>query len=99
MPSDNRPPEGCCFDGNGDVTYTASVSPPGGFNGPVTLSVEGLPPRVACVPQVVGSGLKQAALVLNAGLGAPDWAGEIKVKGTAVINGQTVVREARPASI
>jgi len=48
---------------------------------------------------VVGPNLKQAALVVSAGLNAPEWVGEIKLKGTAVINGQTVAREARPASM
>jgi hypothetical protein len=99
MPSEGRLPEGCCIRQNGDAYYTVFVWRHDGFDGPVTLSVEGLPPRVTCVPQMVGPGLKQAALVLNAGIGAPEWAGEIKVKGTAIINGQTVVREARPASI
>jgi hypothetical protein len=99
MPSDSRLPEGCCTRQNGDAYYTVFVWRHDGFDCPVALSVEGLPARVTCVPQVVGPGLKQAALVLSAGLNAPEWAGEIKIKGTAVIKGQTVVREARPASI
>jgi hypothetical protein len=43
--------------------------------------------------------MRSAALVLSAAADAPPFAGEIKIKGTAVVNGQTVVHEARPASI
>jgi hypothetical protein len=63
------------------------------------LSVEGLPTGVTCPPQTVGPTLRQAALALSAAADAPAWTGEIKIAGTAVVNGQTVVREARPASI
>src|SRR5262249_7515469 len=99
MPSDGRSPRGCCLRQGGDEAYTVFVWRRDGFNGPITLTMEGLPTRVSCPPQVVGPNLKQAALVVSAGLNAPEWAGEIKILGTAWINGQTVVREARPASI
>src|SRR5207253_1924547 len=99
MPSDGRIPDASCVRQSGDEYYTVLVWRHDGFNGPVTLTMEGLPTRVTCLPQVVGANLKQAALVVSAGLNAPDWVGEIKLKGTAVINGRTVVREARPASI
>src|SRR5207244_5514112 len=84
---------------SGDEYYTVFVLRHDGFSGPITLTMEGLPTRVTCLPQVVGPNLKQAALVVSAGLNAPEWSGEIRVKGSAVINGQTVVREARPASM
>jgi hypothetical protein len=70
-----------------------------GFNGPITLTAEGLPKGVTCSPQVLSPGMRMTRLVLNAAADAPAFSGEIKVKGTAVIRGQTVVREARPASI
>src|SRR5439155_25344999 len=70
-----------------------------GWNGEITLSAEGLPKGVTCKPQVIGTGMKQAALVVSATPDAPIWTGEIKVKGTATINGKTIVREARPATI
>jgi hypothetical protein len=91
--------DGCCVHQGGCAYYTVLVWRHDGFNGPITLTAEGLPTGTACLPQVVGPNLKQAALVVDAGLNAPKWTGEIKIKGTAVINGQTVVREARPASI
>jgi hypothetical protein len=91
--------DGCCVRQGGNASYTVLVWRHDGFNGPVTLTAEGLPTGVSCPPQVVGPNLKQAALVVSAGLNTPEWTGEIRIKGTAIINGQTVVREARPASI
>src|SRR5262245_25554801 len=70
-----------------------------GFNGDIALSVEGLPKGVTCPPQSLGAGLRHTVLVLSAAADAPAWTGEVKVKGTAEINGKTVVREARTGSI
>jgi hypothetical protein len=70
-----------------------------GFNGEIALSVEGLPPSVVCPPQSIAPGVKHAALVLKTDPAAAAWTGEIKIKGTATINGQPVVREARAATI
>ncbi|MBL8792441.1 MAG: hypothetical protein JNM56_00910 [Planctomycetia bacterium] len=69
------------------------------FNGDIALSADGLPPGVTCAPQTVSPGAKSALLVLSAAPDAQPWVGEIKVKGTATINGQPVVREARAASV
>jgi hypothetical protein len=70
-----------------------------GFNGDIALSVEGLPPNVTCPPQVLGPGVRVGSLILSADASATPWTGEIKVKGTATINGQPVMREARAATI
>jgi hypothetical protein len=70
-----------------------------GFNGPVTLTAEGLPPGVTCPPVVVCPGMKQGALVLSAPANAAEYDGTFAIKGTATINGKPEVREARPASI
>jgi hypothetical protein len=99
MPADGRHPDSCCVRQGGDQYYTVLVWRHDGFNGPITLTMEGLPTRLTCPPQVVGPDLKHAALVVSAGVSAPEWAGEVRIKGTAVINGVTVVREARPACI
>lgn len=99
MPPEDKAPHGCCVRQSGNEYCNVLIWRKEGFDGPVTLTVEGLPTGLYCPPQVIGPHLKQAALVLSADLHAPEWAGEIKVKGTAIINGQTVVREARPASI
>ena len=49
--------------------------------------------------QTIAAGQRQGVLVLSAAEGAPLWAGEIRVKGTATIAGEKVEREARAATI
>src|SRR5258706_4337925 len=70
-----------------------------GFTGAVTLTAEGLPAGVTCLPAVVNMGMKQGQFVLSAAANAAPFNGTINVKATATINGQQVVREARYASI
>lgn len=70
-----------------------------GFTGPVELKAEGLPPGVTCPPTVVSTGMKQGVLVLTAAPDAKPFNGTFTIKGTATINGQPVVRDARPATI
>jgi hypothetical protein len=70
-----------------------------GFDGEVTLEAEGLPKGVSCAPQVVGHRLKEATLVLQAAADAPEEAGAITIKGTAMINGQKVVRTAQAGTL
>ncbi|MFO0878655.1 MAG: PPC domain-containing protein [Gemmataceae bacterium] len=69
------------------------------FSGDIELAVEGLPAGVICPPQVLNGSVRQASLVLTAAPSATPWVGQIKVKGTATINGVKVVREARTAGI
>jgi hypothetical protein len=70
-----------------------------GWNGDIHLTAENLPPGVTCEPQVIGSGLRQGNLVLSAAPTASLGAWQLKVKGTAVINCRTIVREARAAGV
>jgi hypothetical protein len=99
MPSDSIRQDSCNLYQNGNENLTILAWRHDGFSAPITLSVEGLPKGVTCPPQTLASGTRLAALVLSTAADAPAWTGEIKVKGAAVINGQTVVREARPGSI
>jgi hypothetical protein len=70
-----------------------------GFNGPIELTVEGLPKGVICPPQTLGPGMRHVLLGLHAAADAPAWTGPIRVKGTATIQGTRVTHEARPGSI
>jgi hypothetical protein len=70
-----------------------------GFKGPITLTAEGLPKGVTCPPQVLSPGMRVARLVISAAADAPIFNGEIRVKGMATFKGETLVRDARPASI
>jgi hypothetical protein len=97
--ADDQRPDACVVPQGGHQHLAVLIWRLDGWNGEVALTVEGLPPGVTCPPQVLAKGMKHTALVLSAAADAPPWAGEIRVKGTATVNGQTVVREARPASI
>jgi hypothetical protein len=99
MPSDGLRPDSCCLRQGGQENFTVLVQREEGFNGPVTVTAEGLPPGVTCAPQVLAPGIRQTSLVLSASPQAAVWTGEIKIKGTATINGQQVVHEARPANV
>lgn len=70
-----------------------------GYNGPITLTAEGLPAGVTVVPQTVNPGQRSGSLILAAAPGAAVFNGPVKIKGTATINGKPVVREARSATI
>jgi hypothetical protein len=99
MPIDFHRPDACCVRQNGCEAFTVFAWRQDGFNGEVRLSAEGLPPGVTCPPQTLAAGQRQTSLVLTATADAAPWTGPITIKGTAVIKGQPVVREARPATI
>jgi hypothetical protein len=99
MPPGNYRQDSAQLYQGGNQSYTVFAWRNDGFNGPITLTVEGLPKGVTCPQQVLTAGMRTATVVLSAAADAPPFAGEIKVKGTAVIKGQNVVREARSASI
>lgn len=92
-------PEASVVRQGGNQEYLVYVLRRDGFQNDITMTVDGLPNGVTCKPQMVGPSLKQTALVVSAGPDAQPWTGEIKVKGTATVNGQPLVREARAASL
>ncbi len=83
----------------GQGAYNVLVRRSPGFNGDIELSAEGLPPGLTCPPQVLAGGVNETTLVFTAAASAADWAGEIKIKGTATVDGVQVVREARAGAI
>src|SRR5262249_25948104 len=97
-PSPNSP-DGVVVRQGGARYYTVFAWRDDGFRGDIALTVEGLPKGVTCPPQVIAPDAKQGVLVVTAAADAPDWTGNITVRGTAQINGRTVVREARGATI
>ena len=100
MPSDSTRPDAHILNRDGTIWLDIFVWRRGGFNGPIRLEAEGLPPGVTCPPgQWIGPDLQQATLVLRAAPDAPDSVASFRIKGIASINGQNVVHEARPASI
>jgi hypothetical protein len=97
-PSSYRP-DTCCVPQGGSQNYSIFAYREDGFTGDITLTVEGLPTGVTCPPQTISAGLKRALLVLTAADSAPIWTGEVKIKGTATINGKPVVREAQSGTL
>jgi len=71
----------------------------GGFDGDVTLSVQGLPNAVKCDPLTIPTGATSGTLVFKAAADAPAWAGFVQVIGKSQIGGKEIVREARGAQI
>jgi hypothetical protein len=65
-----------------------------GFSGEIQFAVEGLPEGVTCDGAMVTS-QGTASLVFQAADDAASWIGEIKIIGTAEINGEPVARTAR----
>ncbi len=99
MPSSPNAPDACIVRRGATQFFDAFVTRIDGFNEDITLTAEGLPQGVTCPPQTILSGQKQGVLVLSAADGAPLWAGDIRVKATAAIDGKKVEREARAATI
>lgn len=67
-----------------------------GFNGPVTITAEGLPPGVTAVPAITTN--THAAFVLTATRDAADWIGEVTLMSSARIGDREIKREVRPYS-
>lgn len=85
---------------DGTEAYEVFIHRMDGFNGPVTITAEGLPAGVTAKPATIGSGTKWGFLVLNIAPGAAAFTGPISVKASATLpNGTSLVREARPAAI
>jgi hypothetical protein len=99
LPSDDDRPDSCRLLRGGQESFTVLAWRLDGWNGTITVTAEGLPDGVTCPPQSMGTGLRQIPLVLSATPAAALGVYPFKVKGTATINGKTVVREARSASI
>lgn len=99
MPPSATSPDACVVGQSSHQFFTVLIWRLDGFNGEIALTAEGLPSGVTCQPQTVGADARQAILIVSAAENAPVWTGSFTVKGTATINGQTLVREARPATI
>jgi hypothetical protein len=99
MPADEHRPEACRLGQGGTQHYTVYAHRDDGFKGDIALTMEGLPAGVTCPPQTLSSNMKMTQLVVIAADNAADAIAAVKVTGTAVINGQKVIRLARPATV
>jgi hypothetical protein len=62
----------------------------GGFEGPIEVTAEGLPPGLSAAPVFAGPGEEFVPLVFTATSDAPPWAGGVRVTGTAAWKGETL---------
>ncbi|MBI3468089.1 MAG: PPC domain-containing protein, partial [Planctomycetes bacterium] len=69
------------------------------YNGPVMLSAEGLPPGVTASQTVIGPGQADTVITLQAAEGATLAGAQIRIVGTAEINGQKVIEYADASEI
>ena len=99
MPTSTNTPEGTVVNQAGGAAYNVYVHRFGNFNEEITLSGENLPKGVGLRPQAIGSGLKQAVVVIHAEPDAKPWAGPITIVGTATVGGKKLKREVRSATI
>jgi hypothetical protein len=81
----------------GNQAYQVLAGRYDGFDETIKVEVRGLPEGVECPAVYLGPGVNQAPLIFTASDKAPEWAGAIDVVGTAVVEGRTLVREARGA--
>lgn len=68
----------------------------GGFDGPITVEWERLPPGVSASPLVIPPQMKQGEMVLSAASDAALGAGLARIVGRAEVDGRSLVRAAQP---
>jgi hypothetical protein len=82
----------------GSAVVTVNITRISGFGGPVQLRVEGLPAGMTASYAVIPQGAATGQFTLTAEAGAATGTpGQIKVIGSATIDGKTVERVAQPA--
>jgi len=69
-----------------------------GFNGAIEITAEGLPNGVTCQGSTIPGGQTSTVLVFSAAENAPDWAGQVRVVGKAVIDDLVKVRAVTAAA-
>ena len=67
------------------MLWFARIQRLNGFDGPVTLGIEGLPPGVELTPATIPAGMDHCALILSAADDAEIDAGLVRVYGTATV--------------
>src|SRR5262245_31114419 len=90
----NPGPAGTTVRAGGAAYVDVVVHQSGGFNGPITLTAEGLPPGVHALPMTVRG--TQGTFVFWADAGAADWVGAVKLFATAKVGERSLRREVRP---
>jgi hypothetical protein len=99
MSFSNIRPDSSTIQAGGEQGFTVLAYRQDGFAGDIQLTAEGLPSGVTCPPQILGGSVRETTLIMTAAADAQPSLSEVRIKGTAVIHGQSVTREARPGGI
>jgi hypothetical protein len=78
----------------GGAAYLDIIVHQTGFNGPITLTAEGLPPGVHALPTTIHG--THGVFVFWADAGAVDWTGPVRLFAVAKVGEHTQRREVRP---
>jgi hypothetical protein len=79
----------------GSGFYEVCINRWNGLAGSVTFEAEGLPPGVTCRPVHVSPQTQFANMVFTAAPDAPEWAGTIRLKAHATVDGKRIERAVR----
>jgi hypothetical protein len=90
----NPGPAGTTVRRGGASYLDVIVHPKEGFNGPVTLRAEGLPPGLHALPTTIRD--SRGSFVFWADASAADWAGPVKLIATGKVGDTILRREVRP---
>jgi hypothetical protein len=93
--SQNPGPAGTTIRRGGAAYLDVIIHQCGGFNGPITLTAEGLPPGLHAAPTTI-RGNNRGTFVFWADDNAAEWTGAVKLFATAKEGGRTLRREVRP---
>ena len=99
MPKGRGLPSCTVAEQGGQEALDVFVDRKGGFNGPVTISIEGLPSGATAKPAIIGNGSRWGSIIILVKSNATAFQGILTVNCTAEIDGKKVMRTARPASI
>jgi hypothetical protein len=78
----------------GQSKFKMLVERVGGFNGPIALSIDGLPRGVKAAPLTIAGGQGAVDLTFQADKSAAIDASRLTIRGRATVNGQTIIHTA-----
>jgi hypothetical protein len=99
VPNIVNPPDSLVVRQGGNQHLDVYVIRRDGFTGEISVQAQGVPEGVTCPPVTIGPNQAYSPLVFSAAENAPLAVSTMSITGTAVIGGQPVVREVRPAAV
>lgn len=84
---------------NGSAAFRIIAPRRDGFEGPITVRAEGLPPGLTCTPLVLTGKTETGFLIVSAAPEAAGWSGPVRIVGEAEIHGAKVSQAARSTTL